>query len=86
MNRSFRALSQEYLEEILHELKAINAWDRAFFLAEQPDQIDFAAWQARRLRVFQILQELLSEESKSWAGNSELNRGMVGKSLKTWTH
>lgn len=51
------------LEEILHELTAINAWDRAFFLAEKPDQIEFAAWYARRLRVFQILQELLSSIS-----------------------
>ena len=53
-----RRLDREHLEEILHELKAINTWDRDFFSAEEPDPLEFAAWEARRIRVFQILQEL----------------------------
>jgi hypothetical protein len=67
VNRPPGPQRRKYLEEILHELKAINAWDRAFFLAEEPDPIEFAAWKARRWRVFEILRELLFAESKSGA-------------------
>ena len=49
---------RDYREEILNELRAIDAWDRDFFLAKKPDEIEFAAWEARRMRVVQIVGEL----------------------------
>jgi|GEM_PF-5029047 hypothetical protein len=55
-----RRRSQGYLEELLHELRAINLWDGAFLLAGRPpDFIESTAWKSRRRRVSQICEELL---------------------------
>ena len=59
MNRSEQCREElEQLEQLFHELRAINLWDRAFFSAEKPDLIEFIAWENRRKRVFQIYQQL----------------------------
>jgi len=43
------------LEELLHELIAINAADRTYILASEHSFIDTSAWKARRVRVSEIL-------------------------------
>ena len=52
--------SEGHMEELLHELRAINLWDRAFFCADKPDLIEFSAWENRRRRVFEIYQALFT--------------------------
>jgi len=56
--RGTRPLSTERLEEILHELIAINTWDMAYACAEEPDFVENTAWEARRRRVSELLWEL----------------------------
>ena len=52
--------SQPQLEELLHELRAINLWDRTFLFADQRrDSIEVTAWEMRRQRVSIICLELL---------------------------
>jgi hypothetical protein len=63
MNRS--KLRWEELEQVLHELRAINVWDRDFFSAKEPDLIESAAWEARRLRILQIFQELFPDLNRT---------------------
>ena len=60
-----KRLHRGHLEEILNELKAINAWDRHFFFEEEPDLIEFVAWEARRLRVLEIFQEISQNVNRS---------------------
>jgi len=58
--RLSRQQSQGYLEELLHELRAINLWDRFFLSADRPpDFIECTAWESRCRRVFEICEELL---------------------------
>ena len=42
------------LEQMLAELKAINAWDRDYVSQDAPDEIARAAWKARRARLEEI--------------------------------
>lgn len=63
MNRSKEHRQQ--LEQLFHELRAINAWDRDFFLAKEPSLLEFDAWEARRLRVLQIFHEFSQALNRS---------------------
>lgn len=47
------------LEEVLHELRAINLWDREYAYQANPDFIEVAAWKARRRRVTELAREFL---------------------------
>lgn len=40
------------------ELWLISVWGRSYLLQEMPDEIDKAAWQARRCRLAEIRKEL----------------------------
>jgi hypothetical protein len=44
--------------ELWDELKAIRLWDRLYAESDYPDEIDMAAWSARREREAQICCEL----------------------------
>ena len=57
MNEIQREPFQGPLEELLHELIAINAADRAYILATEHSFIDTSAWEARRMRVSEILRQ-----------------------------
>jgi len=48
----------ERLEQLLAELKAINAWDLGYLSRKANDRIDQAAWAARRVRLKEIRLEL----------------------------
>jgi hypothetical protein len=50
---------RDSLEELLHELIAINAADRAHILASEHSFIDTSAWEARRIRVSEILRQFI---------------------------
>jgi len=46
------------LRELLVELRAITIWDRDYMSRKTHDGIDRAAWDARRMRLEEIQQEL----------------------------
>lgn len=48
----------ERLLETLAELEAILAWDREYASSDHQDEFDRDAWQARRIRVAEIREEL----------------------------
>ena len=58
MNQRRRGLTRGQLEELLHELKAIDFWDRSYEAEENHDSIETFAWEARRQRKREILQKL----------------------------
>jgi hypothetical protein len=53
-----KAAVTDRLEELLAEIKAINAWDLDYLSRKATERIDYAAWTARRLRLTEIHQEL----------------------------
>jgi hypothetical protein len=44
----------ERLEELLDEIRAINAWDLHYLNCGNPDWVDRVAWEARRSRLKEI--------------------------------
>lgn len=46
------------IAELFAELKAIQLWDLLYLGSSRPDEIDKAAWLARRERETEILNEL----------------------------
>lgn len=48
----------ERLEQLLVEIRPINAWDLDYLSRKAKDGIDHAGWTARRLRLTEIQQEL----------------------------
>jgi len=55
-----RQRSQGYLKELLHELRAINLWDRVVLSADRPpDFVERTARENRRRRLFELCEELL---------------------------
>jgi hypothetical protein len=46
------------LSELLAELRAITVWDRYYLSRVDHDRIDRAGWDARRMRLAEIQQEL----------------------------
>src|ERR1700757_1584774 len=46
-----KAAVTDRLEELLAEIKAINAWDLDYLSRKATERIDYAAWTARRLRL-----------------------------------
>jgi hypothetical protein len=57
MDENQRESVRDPLEELLHELIAINAADRTYILATEHSFIDSSAWEARRMRVSEILRQ-----------------------------
>ena len=57
MNENQRESARDPLEELLHELIALNAADRTYILASEHSFIDTSAWEARRMRVSEILRQ-----------------------------
>jgi hypothetical protein len=53
-----RSTVTERLEQLLAELRAINAWDLAYLSRRTNDEIDRAARDARRIRLEEICEEL----------------------------
>jgi hypothetical protein len=53
-----RPLSSERLEEILHELIAVNTWDTAYICTIEHNFVESVAWEARRRLVSELLWEL----------------------------
>ena len=53
-----RSAVTERLEQLLAELRAINAWDLGYLSRMANDEINRAAWAARRIRLGQICEEL----------------------------
>ena len=49
---------RKQLDALWAELRAINFWDQEYFLQKTRDEIDRAAWRARRQRVTEIEIEL----------------------------
>lgn len=47
------------LEEMLHELRAINAWNEAHVDKSEHDFIDISGHEARRHRTSELLQEFI---------------------------
>src|SRR5438309_8527391 len=68
--KGIRPLLSEKLEEILHELIAINAWDRAYVCTEEPDFIASTAWEARRRLVSELLRKLDAHCDRSSRGDT----------------
>jgi hypothetical protein len=48
----------ERLRELLVELRAITVWDREYMSRKTHDGIEQAAWDARRMRLAEVQQEL----------------------------
>lgn len=57
MNESQGEPARDRLEELLHELLAINVADRTYILASEHSFIDTSAWEAHRIRVSEILRQ-----------------------------
>ncbi len=53
-----RSTVTERLEQLLAELRAINAWDLAYLSRRTNDGIDRVAWDSRRIRLAEICEEL----------------------------
>lgn len=50
---------RQRLEEMLHELRAINAWNQAHADKAEHDFIDISGHEARRRRTSELLQEFI---------------------------
>jgi hypothetical protein len=56
------------IEDLVAEVRAIVAWDRDYASQETHDEVDRAAWEARRQRLIEIQREL--EDLQTWASRS----------------
>jgi len=46
------------LEELLAEIRAINTWDERYLISGNRDWVERVAWEARRVRLKEILTEV----------------------------
>jgi hypothetical protein len=68
MKQTEKRIVGDVLEEMLHELRAINAWDRAYASQQEHSFIETSASEARRRRILELLQEFIELKECSSGG------------------
>ena len=72
MNQTEKRIVGDVLEEMLHELRAINAWDRAYASQKEHSFIETSAREARRRLILELLQEFI-ELTEGFSGGCRLD-------------